>query len=103
LREVHRSRPARPLDGCSMFRHTGSVPGTLATADPSPTHRRAGPTDTAGDALRWSMIERHDDTRPRDDAASLRRDLVGKLYFELAKFPAVATRNDQFLAFALAV
>jgi starch phosphorylase len=49
------------------------------------------------------MIERPDDTRPRDDAASLRRDLVGKLYFELAKFPAVATRNDQFLAFAFAV
>ena len=32
------------------------------------------------------MIERHDDTRPRDDAASLRRDLVGKLYVELAKW-----------------
>ena len=49
------------------------------------------------------MIERHDDTRPRDDAASLRRDLIEKLYFELAKFPEVATRNDQFLAFAYAV
>jgi starch phosphorylase len=49
------------------------------------------------------MIERHDDTRPRDDAASLRRDLISKLYFELAKFPEVATRNDQFLAFAFAV
>ncbi|HEY0484472.1 MAG TPA: glycogen/starch/alpha-glucan phosphorylase, partial [Kofleriaceae bacterium] len=49
------------------------------------------------------MIEVDDDTRPRDDAASLRRDLLGKLYFELAKFPAVATRNDQFLALALTV
>jgi glycogen phosphorylase len=49
------------------------------------------------------MIEVHDDTRPRDDAASLRRDLIGKLYFELAKFPAVATRNDQFLALAYAI
>jgi len=49
------------------------------------------------------MIERNDDTRPRDDAASLRRDLLGKLYFELAKFPEVATRNDQFLALAYAV
>jgi starch phosphorylase len=49
------------------------------------------------------MIEVHDDTRPRDDAASLRRDLIGKLYFELAKFPAVATRNDQFLALAFAI
>jgi len=49
------------------------------------------------------MIESNDDTRPRDDAASLRRDLVGKLYFELAKFPEVATTNDQFLAFAFTV
>ena len=49
------------------------------------------------------MIESHDDTRPRDDAASLRRDLIGKLYFELAKFPEVATRNDHFLALAYAV
>jgi starch phosphorylase len=52
---------------------------------------------------RRGMIEVDDDTRPRDDAASLRRDLLGKLYFELAKFPAVATRNDQFLALALTV
>src|SRR5262245_61659247 len=49
------------------------------------------------------MIEPNDDTRPRDDPASLRRDLVSKLYFELAKFPAVATRNDQFLALSFAV
>jgi starch phosphorylase len=49
------------------------------------------------------MIESNDDTRPGDDAASLRRDLVGKLYFELAKFPEVATRNDQFLALAFAI
>jgi starch phosphorylase len=49
------------------------------------------------------MIESNDDMRPGDDAASLRRDLFGKLYFELAKFPEVATRNDQFLAFSFAV
>jgi starch phosphorylase len=52
---------------------------------------------------RRGMLESHDDMRPRDDAASLRRDLVGKLYGELAKFPEVATRNDQFLALAFAV
>jgi starch phosphorylase len=49
------------------------------------------------------MIESNDDTRPRDDAQALRRDLIGKLYFELAKFPEVATKNDQFLALAFAV
>jgi starch phosphorylase len=49
------------------------------------------------------MIESNDDTRPRDDADSLRRDLIGKLYFELAKFPEVATKNDQFLALSFAV
>ncbi|HEX4419425.1 MAG TPA: glycogen/starch/alpha-glucan phosphorylase [Kofleriaceae bacterium] len=49
------------------------------------------------------MIDRHDDTRPRDDADSLRRALVEKLYVELAKFPEVATLNDQFLALSYAV
>jgi glycogen phosphorylase len=49
------------------------------------------------------MIETQDDMRPGDDADALRRDLLGKLYFELAKFPAVATRNDQFLALAFAI
>jgi starch phosphorylase len=44
-----------------------------------------------------------DDPRPRDDAAALRRDIIGKLYFELAKFPDVATRNDHYLALAFAI
>ena len=37
------------------------------------------------------------------DAASIRRDFVEKLFFELAKFPGVATRNDHYLALAYAV
>jgi glycogen phosphorylase len=49
------------------------------------------------------MLDSNDDLRPHDDAASLRRDLIGKLHFELAKFPAVATKNDQFLALAFAI
>ena len=44
-----------------------------------------------------------DDPRPHDDTTSLRRDFISKLYFELAKFPAVSTKNDQFLAIALAI
>jgi glycogen phosphorylase len=40
---------------------------------------------------------------PRDDAETLRRDLINKLYVELAKFPAVATRNDHYLALSFAV
>ncbi len=40
---------------------------------------------------------------PRDDAEALRRDHVSKLYVELAKFPAVATKNDHYLALAYAV
>src|SRR5262245_266105 len=44
-----------------------------------------------------------DDLRPADDARTIARDFVGKLYFELAKFPGVATRNDHFLALAFAV
>jgi starch phosphorylase len=44
-----------------------------------------------------------DDPEPRDDAASIRRDLLAKLHFELAKFPDVATKNDRYLALAYAV
>src|SRR5262245_24569342 len=49
------------------------------------------------------MIDSGDDPRPRDDAAGLQRDVIAKLHFELAKFPGVATRNDQYLALAYAV
>ena len=44
-----------------------------------------------------------DAPQPGDDAESLERDLVGKMYSELAKFPGVATRNDHYLALAYAV
>jgi len=44
-----------------------------------------------------------DELRPRDDAASLRKDITQKLFFELAKFPAVATQNDYYLALSYAV
>ena len=37
------------------------------------------------------------------DAAALRRSFVEKLFFEVAKFPGVATRNDHYLALARAV
>ena len=37
------------------------------------------------------------------DAAAIRRSFVEKLFFELAKFPGVATRNDHYLALARAV
>ncbi len=37
------------------------------------------------------------------DARSIRHDFVEKLFFELAKFPGVATRNDHYLALAYTV
>jgi starch phosphorylase len=43
------------------------------------------------------------DVQPGNDAASIRRDFVTKLFFELAKFPGVATRNDHYMALALAL
>jgi len=49
------------------------------------------------------MLESNEEMRPRDDAGSLRHDLLAKLYYELAKFPEVATKNDQFLALAYAI
>ncbi len=37
------------------------------------------------------------------DSQSIRHDFVQKLFFELAKFPGVATENDHYLALAYAV
>ncbi|MEO8055281.1 MAG: glycogen/starch/alpha-glucan family phosphorylase, partial [Acidobacteriota bacterium] len=37
------------------------------------------------------------------DSASIRKSFVEKLFFEVAKFPGVATRNDHYLALARAV
>ena len=44
-----------------------------------------------------------DDIALGHDAASLRRAFIQKLFFELAKFPGVATRNDHYLALAYVV
>jgi starch phosphorylase len=41
-----------------------------------------------------------EDTRPLSDPASIRRDFIVKLFTEQAKFRAVATRNDCYLALA---
>ena len=41
--------------------------------------------------------------RRPNDADSIARDVVEKLFFELAKFPGVATRNDHYLALAYAI
>src|SRR5262245_4577342 len=40
---------------------------------------------------------------PGLDPDSIRRDFVQKLFFELAKFPGVATKNDHYHAISLAV
>src|SRR5262249_55164147 len=37
------------------------------------------------------------------DARSIRHDFVEKLFFQLAKFPGVATRNDHYLALSYVV
>jgi len=54
------------------------------------THRQARGTDAA-------------DTILGSDARSIRSDFVRKLFFDLAKFPGVATTNDHYLALAHAV
>jgi hypothetical protein len=46
---------------------------------------------------------REDDIALGHDAASLRRYFIHKLFFELAKFPGVATRNDHYMALAYVV
>src|SRR5262245_16772978 len=37
------------------------------------------------------------------DARSIARDFMGKLFFELGKFPGVATKNDYYLALSYVV
>ncbi|HUM02045.1 MAG TPA: glycogen/starch/alpha-glucan phosphorylase [Thermoanaerobaculia bacterium] len=44
-----------------------------------------------------------DDVVLGSDAAAIRKSFVEKLFFEVAKFPGVATRNDHYLALARAV
>jgi starch phosphorylase len=44
-----------------------------------------------------------DDVALGVDPASIRRDFITKLFFDIAKFPGVATRNDQYLALSLVV
>ena len=43
------------------------------------------------------------ETRPRSDAKSIAHDHISKLYFEVAKFPGVATTNDHYLALSYAI
>jgi glycogen phosphorylase len=45
----------------------------------------------------------NDEIAPGLDESALRADFLRKLSFELAKFPGVATRNDNYLALAYAV
>ncbi|MER2561689.1 MAG: glycogen/starch/alpha-glucan phosphorylase [Myxococcaceae bacterium] len=43
------------------------------------------------------------DVRQGNDATSIREDFIKKLFFQLAKFPGVATRNDNYLALSYLV
>jgi starch phosphorylase len=46
---------------------------------------------------------RRDHDVPANDAQAIARDVIEKLYVEIAKFPGVATTNDHFLALAYAI
>jgi starch phosphorylase len=55
------------------------------------------------DHERFKATVNEKDVRLGIDAASLRDDFVKKLFFQLAKFPGVATRNDNYMALSYAV
>ncbi|MCC6337027.1 MAG: glycogen/starch/alpha-glucan family phosphorylase, partial [Myxococcales bacterium] len=55
------------------------------------------------DQQRFRTAVTRESVTPGLDAASLRHDFVEKLYLELAKFPGVATKNDQYLALSYVV
>ncbi len=59
----------------------------------------------ASSAMPEPQIQRFAEQQIRrpSDPASIARDVVEKLVFELAKFPGVATRNDHYLAVAYAI
>ena len=54
-------------------------------------------------AKRQATDVTEDDVALGSDPASLRKDFIQKLFFELAKFPGVATRNDHYMALAYVV
>ncbi len=54
------------------------------------------------DPQRFNQVNERDVTLGVD-AASIREDFLRKLFFQLAKFPGVATRNDQYLALSYLV
>ena len=54
-------------------------------------------------AKRQATDVTEDDVALGSDPASLRKDFIQKLFFELAKFPGVATRNDHYLALAYVI
>ncbi len=54
-------------------------------------------------AKRQATDVTEDDVALANDPASLRKDFLKKLFFELAKFPGVATKNDHYLALAYVV
>src|SRR5207253_95162 len=54
-------------------------------------------------AKRQATDVTEDDVALANDPASLRKDFLKKLFFELAKFPGVATTNDYYLALAYVV
>src|SRR5262249_49388818 len=108
VRGHHRAVPRAPdlLAGCRA--------GADVRIDPAAARNRLVTEARPARSRPWcdrfaAMIEAlgasggGDEARPRDDAQSLRRDLTSKLYFELAKFPGVATRNDHYLALSYAV
>jgi len=49
------------------------------------------------------MKSPEDEIRLGNDAASIKKDFTQKLFFELAKFPGVATPNDNYLALSYLV
>ncbi len=52
---------------------------------------------------RFKATVNEKDVRLGVDATSIREDFIKKLFFQLAKFPGVATRNDNYLALSYLV
>jgi glycogen phosphorylase len=58
---------------------------------------------SSAESLAWLALDSESDLEPGCDAQTIAKDFVRKLYFEVAKFPGVASVNDHYLALAYAV
>lgn len=68
-----------------------------------PSRDADGPLSATGAAMLDSMLQERDEIRTGISVAALKQGFLANLHYVQAKFPAVATRNDYYMALAYTV